>query len=155
MKALIQRVVRASVSVKDDIIGQIDRGLTIFLGVAMEDTEEDARYLANKIFKLRVFPDEDGKFNNSLLDIRGELLVVSQFTLLAETRKGCRPSFTGAAPPEEARRLFGYFVGLLRESGLKVGTGRFGEMMMVEICNDGPVTIMIDSLEKDLPRRRS
>jgi D-tyrosyl-tRNA(Tyr) deacylase len=120
----------------------------VFLGVAEGDTEKDAQYLAQKIVSLRIFADAEEKFNLSALDIGGELLLVSQFTLLADTRKGRRPSFIGAAPPEKAEKLFDYFVGLARDSGLKVATGRFQQYMQVEIHNDGPVTVMLDSREK-------
>lgn len=148
MKALLQRVSRASVSVAGEEVGRIGRGLVVFLGVAGGDEERDVQYLIQKIINLRIFADAEEKFNLSALDIRGELLLVSQFTLLADTRKGRRPSFVAAAPPEEAEALFDYFVGLARESGLKVATGRFQQYMQVEIHNDGPVTVMLDSRDK-------
>ena len=148
MKALLQRVSKASVSVADEEVGRIGKGLVVFLGVASGDTEKDAHYLAQKIAGLRIFSDEEGKFNLSALDIKGELLLVSQFTLLADTRKGRRPSFVGAAPPAQAEQLFEYFVEQARATGLKVETGRFQQHMQVEIHNDGPVTIMLDSREK-------
>ena len=148
MKVLLQRVVGASVSVAGEVVGRIGRGLVIFVGVASGDTERDVEYLAQKTVNLRIFSDEAGKFNLSALDIRGELLVVSQFTLLADTRKGRRPSFVEAAPPSEAEALFERFVEELRASGLKVETGRFQQYMQVEIHNDGPVTILLDSREK-------
>jgi D-tyrosyl-tRNA(Tyr) deacylase len=148
VKALIQRVSKASVSISGEEVGRIERGLVVFLGVAEGDTEKDAQYLAQKIVSLRIFADAEEKFNLSALDIGGELLLVSQFTLLADTRKGRRPSFIGAAPPEKAEKLFDYFVGLARDSGLKVATGRFQQYMQVEIHNDGPVTVMLDSREK-------
>ena len=122
--------------------------MVVFLGVAEEDTERDAQYLAQKIVNLRIFADAEEKFNLSALEIGGELLLVSQFTLLADTRKGRRPSFVGAAPPEKAEALFDYFVEQARESGLKVSTGRFQQHMQVEIHNDGPVTVMLDSRDK-------
>ncbi len=147
MKALVQRVSKASVSVGDQVVGSIDRGLLVFLGVAVEDSEKDAVYLADKVLNLRIFSDEAGKFNLSLLDCQGELLVISQFTLLADTRKGRRPNFITAAPPDKAESLFSSFVELLRASGLKVATGVFGGRMLVEIYNEGPVTIMLDSRE--------
>lgn len=147
MKALVQRVNKASVSVGDQVVGSIDRGLVVLLGVAADDSEKDAVYLADKVLNLRIFSDEAGKFNLSLLDCRGELLVVSQFTLLADTRKGRRPNFIAAAPPDKAEALFERFVELVRASGLKVATGLFGGRMLVEIHNDGPVTIMLDSRE--------
>ena len=148
MKALLQRVTRASVSLGDEEVGRIGRGLVVFLGVASGDTEKDAQYLAQKIVNLRIFSDEEGKFNLSALDIDGELLLVSQFTLLADTRKGRRPSFIEAAPPAQAEELFEYFVEQTRATGLKVETGRFQQYMQVEIHNDGPVTILLDSKGK-------
>jgi len=148
LKALLQRVSKASVTVNQDVIGQIGNGLVILLGVAAGDTEQDARYLADKIIGLRIFGDSQGKFNLSVSGIGGELLAVSQFTLIADTRKGRRPGFTDAAPPDEAEALFDKFVFLLRKSGLKVETGRFQAHMLVDIRNDGPVTIMLDSKEK-------
>ena len=148
MKALLQRVSKASVSIAGEEVGRIERGLVVFLAVAGGDTERDAQYLVQKIINLRIFADAEQKFNLSALDIGGELLLVSQFTLLADTRKGRRPSFVEAAPPEQAEALFDYFVGLARESGLKVATGRFQQYMQVEIHNDGPVTIMLDSRDK-------
>ena len=148
MKALLQRVTTASVSLGDEEVGRVGRGLVVFLGVASGDTEKDAQYLAQKIANLRIFSDEEGKFNLSALDINGELLLVSQFTLLADTRKGRRPSFIQAAPPAQAEELFEYFVEQTRATGLKVETGRFQQYMQVEIHNDGPVTILLDSKEK-------
>jgi len=148
VKALLQRVTAASVSTGGEVVGRIGRGLVVFVGVAAGDTGEDARYLAQKTVSLRIFSDETGKFNLSALDIGGELLVVSQFTLLASTRKGRRPSFTGAAPPLEAEALFQQFVEGAAASGLKVETGRFQQYMQVEIHNDGPVTVLLDSREK-------
>ena len=148
MKALLQRVSGASVRVANEEVGRIGRGLVVFLGVANGDTEKDAQYLAQKIVNLRIFSDEEGKFNLSALDIKGELLMVSQFTLLADTRKGRRPSFVEAAPPAQAEELFECFVGQSRATGLKVETGRFQQHMKVEIHNDGPVTILLDSRDK-------
>jgi len=148
VKALVQRVSKASVSVAGEEVGRIGRGLVVFLGVASGDTERDAQYLVQKIINLRIFADAAEKFNLSSLDINGELLLVSQFTLLADTRKGRRPSFVEAAPPEQAEALFNYAVRLARDSGLKVATGRFQQSMQVEIHNDGPVTIMLDSRDK-------
>jgi D-tyrosyl-tRNA(Tyr) deacylase len=148
VKALLQRVSRASVSIAGEEVGKIGRGLVVLLGVANGDTEKDARYLIQKIINLRIFTDAQDKFNLSALDVKGDLLLVSQFTLFADTIKGRRPSFIGAAPPEQAETLFNYAVGLARESGLKVATGRFQQHMQVEIHNDGPVTIMLDSREK-------
>jgi len=148
VKALIQRVTRASVSVASEVVGRIDRGLVVFIGVATGDTEKDAQYLAQKTVSLRIFSDEEGRFNLSALDIKGELLVVSQFTLLADTRKGRRPSFIEAAPPTQAEEIFERFVEQTRATGLRVETGRFQQYMQVEIHNDGPVTILLDSKGK-------
>ncbi|MFC1941609.1 D-aminoacyl-tRNA deacylase [Chloroflexota bacterium] len=148
MKALLQRVIEASVRIADEEVGRVGQGMVVFLGVANGDTEKDAQYLMQKIVNLRIFADTDGKFNLSALDIKGELLLVSQFTLLADTRKGRRPSFIDAAPPTLAEGLFDYFVVQARTTGLKVATGRFQQYMHVEIHNDGPVTIMLDSRDK-------
>ena len=148
MKALLQRVSRASVSVDSEEVGRIGPGLVVLVGVARGDTRQDADYLAQKVAGLRIFPDGDGRFNLSAVDVGGELLLVSQFTLLADTKKGRRLSFVSAAEPEEAESLFGYFVANMKETGLKVATGRFQEHMTVEIINDGPVTIMLDSKDK-------
>ena len=148
MKALLQRVTGASVSVDGEVVGKIGRGLVVFVGVATGDTERDVQYLAQKTVNLRIFSDDVGKFNLSALDIKGELLVVSQFTLLADARKGRRPSFVEAAPPAQAEELFERFVEEARVTGLQVETGRFQQYMQVEIHNDGPVTILLDSQEK-------
>ena len=148
MKALIQRVTSASVSVNNNIVGQIERGLVVFLGVARDDLEEDARYLANKIANLRIFANEAGEFDLSALETKGEILIVSQFTLLADLRKGRRPSFTEAAPPDKARELYEFFVDQVRSAGLSVETGTFQEYMQVEIHNDGPVTLLVESKNK-------
>ena len=148
MKALLQRVTEASVSVSDEIVGKIGQGLVILVGVANGDTEKDAQYLAQKAASLRIFADEAGRFNLSALDIKSELLVVSQFTLLADTRKGRRPSFIEAAPPAQAEELFERFVEEVCATGLRVVTGCFQQYMQVEIHNDGPVTILLDSREK-------
>jgi len=145
VKALLQRVSGASVSVAGEVVGRIGRGLVIFVGVANGDTEKDAQYLAQRTVNMRLFSDEAGRFNLSALDIQGELLLVSQFTLLADTKKGRRPSFTEAAPPTQAEQLFEQFAGQVRATGLKVETGRFQQYMQVEIHNDGPVTILLDS----------
>jgi D-tyrosyl-tRNA(Tyr) deacylase len=155
VKALVQRVSQASVCIAGEEVGKIGRGLVVLLGVAGGDEEKDAQYLMQKIVNLRIFADARSKFNLSALDINGELLLVSQFTLLADTRRGRRPSFDKAAPPELAEKLFDYCAGLARESGLKVATGRFQKYMQVEIHNDGPVTIMLDSRDKfgDSPAR--
>ena len=148
MKVLVQRVTRASFSLAGGVAGRIGRGLVVLVGVAEGDTVQDTQYLAQKVANLRIFSDEADKFNLSALDINGEMLVVSQFTLLADTRKGRRPSFIGAAPPELAEALFERFVAESRATGLKVETGRFQQYMQVEIHNDGPVTIMLESKEK-------
>ena len=148
MKVLLQRVTRASVSIGSEVVGRIGRGLVVFIGVATGDTEKDAQYLAQKTVSLRIFSDEEGRFNLSALDIKGELLVVSQFTLLANTRKGRRPSFIEAAPPAQAEEIFERFVEQARATGLRVETGRFQQYMQVEIHNDGPVTILLDSKGK-------
>ena len=148
MKALLQRVIEASVKVGGEVVGKIGQGLVVFAGIAQGDTEKDIDYLADKIVNLRIFSDEASKFNLSALEIRGEILIVSQFTLLADTRKGRRPSFAQAAAPEQAEALFNLFVARVRGSGLRVETGRFQQHMLVEIHNDGPVTIALDSKEK-------
>ncbi len=148
MKALLQRVTSASVSVDGEVVGSIGRGLVAFVGVAVGDSQKDADYLAQKLVNLRIFADHEEKFNLSALDIKAELLLVSQFTLLADTRKGRRPSFTEAAPSPQAEALFEHFVDEAKASGLKVQTGRFQQYMQVEIHNDGPVTIMLDSRDR-------
>ena len=148
MKALIQRVSRAQVNVDNEVIGKISGGLVVLVGVATGDEKADVEYLVNKIINLRIFADADSKFNLSLLDVKGELLLVSQFTLIADTRKGRRPSFTDAAPPDVAEAMFDDFVAETRKTGVKVETGKFQAHMMVELVNDGPVTIMIDSEER-------
>jgi D-tyrosyl-tRNA(Tyr) deacylase len=145
VKIVLQRVSQASVSVDAAVVGRIGPGLVVLVGIATGDTGVDAQRLARKTVELRVFGDEAGRFNLSALDVRGELLVVSQFTLLADSRKGRRPSFGEAAPLELARRLFEEFVSTARLSGLKVETGLFQQHMLVEIHNDGPVTIVLDS----------
>jgi len=150
VKALLQRVTRASVSIGGEVVGQIGPGLVVLVGVASGDTGSEAQYLAQRTVNLRIFPDEEGKFNLSILDIKGELLVVSQFTLLADTRKGRRPSFVEAAPPAQAEELIEKFIAEASTSGLKVETGQFQQYMQVEIHNDGPVTIMLDSRDKKL-----
>ena len=148
MKALLQRVAKSSVTVEGKVVGRIAQGLVVLLGVAEGDCEKDAEYLADKIVNLRIFSDDRSKFNLSTLNVNGELLVISQFTLLADARKGRRPGFSAAAPPQKAETLYNYFVNRLKQTGLKVETGEFGAHMMVEIANDGPVTIMLDSAEK-------
>jgi len=148
VKALLQRVSEATVSVGGEVVGSIGPGLVVFVGVANGDSEKDMQYLAEKTTGLRIFGDEEGKLNLSVLDTSGELLLVSQFTLIADTRKGRRPSFIEAAPPAQAEALFQQFVEQVRATGLKVATGRFQQYMQVEIHNDGPVTIMLDSRDK-------
>ena len=148
MKALVQRVSRASVSVNDRIVGKIGPGLVVLLGVAQGDSKDDASYLANKMVNLRIFADESGKSSLSALDTRGDILIVSQFTLLADTRKGRRPDFTNAAPPDLAKELYEFFVEQVRATGIKVETGLFQEHMLVEIHNNGPVTILLESKNK-------
>lgn len=145
MKALVQRVSRASVSVNDRIVGKIGPGLVVFVGVAQGDSKQDATYLANKVVNLRIFADESSKFSLSALDTKGDILIVSQFTLLGDTRKGRRPDFTSAAPPDLAKELYEFLVEQIRATGLKVETGVFQEHMLVEIHNDGPVTISLES----------
>jgi D-aminoacyl-tRNA deacylase len=145
MRAVVQRVSRASVKVGDEITGEIGRGLLVLLGVAREDTEADADYLAEKIAGLRIFEDDGGKMNLSVMDVGGAVLAVSQFTLFGDVRRGKRPSFDAAARPERARELYEYFVGQVRKAGLRCETGRFQEMMEVELINNGPVTILLDS----------
>jgi D-aminoacyl-tRNA deacylase len=148
VKALLQRVLKASVNVNGGVVGEIGQGLVALIGVANGDTEKDADYLVNKIVNVRIFTDTADKFNLSILDIKGEILLISQFTLLADARHGRRPSFTDAAPPELAEKLFNYVVDQTNRSGLKVATGRFQQHMEVEIHNSGPVTIMLDSKDK-------
>jgi len=145
MKALLQRVSSASVSIDGAEVGRIGCGRCVFVGVACGDTERDVEYRVSKLVNLRIFADEYGKFNLSALDVKGELLLVSQFTLLADATHGRRPGFTDAAPPDEAERLFDLFVEKAGATGLKTATGRFQAYMDVAIRNDGPVTIMLDS----------
>ncbi len=148
MKAVLQRVSRASVSVAGEVVGQIGRGILVLLGVEPDDTDEDARQLADRTIVLRIFDDTDGKMNLSLEEIGGSLLVVSQFTLLGDCRKGRRPSFIGAAPPELAEKLYNTFIGVAGSRGIPVATGRFRAMMDVELVNDGPVTLLLDSRKR-------
>jgi D-tyrosyl-tRNA(Tyr) deacylase len=145
MRAVIQRVARAEVRVEGAVVGSVGKGLLVLLGVAQEDDEEAARFLADKVAALRIFEDGAGKMNLALAEVGGGVLVVSQFTLLGDLRKGNRPSFTGAAPPERANALYERFCALLREKGLAVATGVFRAHMDVELVNDGPVTVMLDS----------
>ncbi len=147
MRACIQRVRRARVTVAGEIAGQIGLGQLVLLGVEQDDTSRDAQSLAEKLVGLRIFEDPDGKMNLALADVGGRMLVVSQFTLLADCRKGRRPSFTNAADPESAQRLYQVFVDEVTQRGVEVATGRFREHMEIELLNDGPVTIVIDSKE--------
>lgn len=145
MRAVLQRVTRASVRVEDETVGEIDRGLVVLLGIARDDTEQDALYLVEKITNLRVFEDEEGRMNLSLLDTQGALLVVSQFTLYGDVRRGRRPSWIEAAGPAHAEPLYEFFVREARRSVPSVATGAFRRMMLVELTGDGPVTILLDS----------
>jgi D-aminoacyl-tRNA deacylase len=145
MRVVVQRSKNAKVTVSGDITGQISKGLVLLVGVTHSDTEEDAAFLADKIVNLRIFEDEAGKMNLSLLDVGGEILSVSQFTLYGDCRKGRRPNFMEAARPEQANKLYERFNGFLREKGIKVETGIFGAMMDVELINDGPVTLIVES----------
>jgi D-tyrosyl-tRNA(Tyr) deacylase len=145
MRAVVQRVSRAQVTVANKVVGDIGRGLLVLLGVTHTDREADADYLAGKIAGLRIFEDENGKMNLDATAVGGGILVVSQFTLYGDIRRGKRPSFDAAAPPERARQLYEYFVERIRAAGLSCQTGRFQEMMRVELVNDGPVTLLMDS----------
>jgi len=145
MRAIVQRVSQASVIVDDQQVAKIGRGLHILLGIQSDDTEKHADWLAEKCINLRIFEDEDGKFNYSCTDIHGEVLVVSQFTLYGDCRRGRRPSFTNAANPEKADRLYQHFVGLLKKKGFNVETGVFAARMQCEIINEGPVTLIVDT----------
>jgi D-aminoacyl-tRNA deacylase len=148
VRAVVQRVKHAQVSVAGRIVGRIGHGMLVLLGVAAYDTEADAREMAGRILRMRIFADAAGKMNLDLAAAGGALLVVSQFTLLADTSAGRRPSFTGAAPPQQARELYGKFLSLCRASGIKTEEGEFGAMMEVELVNDGPVTFALDSRTK-------
>jgi D-aminoacyl-tRNA deacylase len=145
MRAVVQRVSRAQVTVNGNVAGEIGMGLLVFLGVGDGDTEADAAYLAEKVSGLRIFDDEQGKMNRSVQDVGGSVLAVSQFTLYGDVRRGKRPSFDAAAAPEKARQLYELFVERFRAAGLRCETGRFQEMMTVELVNEGPVTILLDS----------
>ena len=145
MRAVIQRVKSSSVTVSGELIGNIGKGLLVLLGVSSSDKNDDAKYLADKIANLRIFEDEDHKLNRSLIDMEGEMLVVSQFTLLGDCKKGRRPSFVKAAPPELANELYEQFVKHVRQKGITVKTGRFQTMMEVSLINDGPVTLIVES----------
>ena len=145
MRAVVQRVSESSVTVDGEVVGSIGPGLMVLLGVTHEDTEKEADYLADKIINLRIFSDDAGKMNRSLLDTEGEMLVVSQFTLYGDCRKGRRPSFIQAADPDKGNALYEYFVKKVRDNGVATATGRFGAMMDVSLVNDGPVTLIVES----------
>jgi D-aminoacyl-tRNA deacylase len=145
MRAVVQRVSRARVRVNGEVVGEIGLGLLVLLGVGVGDTRAEADYLAEKTIGLRIFEDADGKMNLSVAEVAGALLMVSQFTLYGDARRGKRPSFDAAAPPEQARELYEYFVEKVRAAGLRCETGRFQETMQVELVNEGPVTILLDS----------
>jgi D-tyrosyl-tRNA(Tyr) deacylase len=145
MRAVVQRVTRAKVTVKEQTIGEIKQGLVVLLGIAREDSQGDAEYLAGKIAALRIFDDEEGKMNLSVRDVNGGILAISQFTLYGDVRRGLRPSWIDAAAPEIARPLYEFFIEQVRKQVSEVATGSFGSMMQVELINDGPVTILLDS----------
>jgi D-aminoacyl-tRNA deacylase len=145
MRAVVQRVKEARVEIEGNVVGEISKGLLVFLGVGEKDTEKECEYMANKIINLRIFPDADDLMNLSILDIKGDVLVVSQFTLWGDCRKGRRPSFIEAARPEKANMLYEHFIFIIKGMGIKVATGKFQEMMDVHLINDGPVTILLDS----------
>lgn len=153
MRVVLQRVSSASVTVDGETVGSVGRGLLLLVGAAEGDGEDEARFLARKCAEMRIFPDDEGRFDRSLLDVGGEALVVSQFTLIADVRKGRRPSFTGAARPEAAEPLVAVFVEELRSLGVATETGRFGAMMDVALVNEGPVTVVVDSEVYGRPRR--
>ena len=153
MRALVQRVSKASVTVDGETIGSIDAGLVILIGIHENDEDRDAAYIVSKTVNIRIFSDDTGKFDLSALDISAELLVISQFTLYGDTRRGRRPRFSHAMPPEPAASLFDRTLRLFEQTGLKVQTGQFQAYMLVSIHNDGPVTIMIDSADRQRPRR--
>ncbi|MBN2294386.1 MAG: D-tyrosyl-tRNA(Tyr) deacylase [Pirellulales bacterium] len=154
MRACIQRVSRARVTVDGQVCGEIERGLLVLLGVGHGDTDKEAMKMAEKIVGMRIFEDDQDKMNLSVAEVEGRVLVVSQFTLLADCRKGRRPSFVGAAPPDEADRLYQVFVEAVARQGVEVATGQFQEHMYVELVNDGPVTILLDSDDLARPRNR-
>ena len=153
MRALLQRVVQASVDVDGQEVGRIGPGLVVLLGVSKEDEEADAQYLVEKLVNLRIFSDSQNRFNLSALDVGAEILLVSQFTLYADTRKGRRPDFTKAAQAQDAQRLYEHTADLLQRQGVNVATGRFQEHMQVRLQNDGPVTILLDSADRQRSRR--
>ncbi|MBO8160336.1 MAG: D-tyrosyl-tRNA(Tyr) deacylase [Thermosipho sp. (in: Bacteria)] len=145
MRAVVQRVLEASVEVDNQIIGKINKGLLVLLGVGKEDTEKDIEYLVDKIINLRIFDDKEGKMNLSLLDVKGELLIVSQFTLYGDCRRGRRPSYSDSAPPDKAKVFYSKFIEKAKKYGINVSTGSFGAYMKVSLINDGPVTLLLDS----------
>ena len=145
MRAVVQRSGKASVQVEERVIGKIEHGLVVLLGVHKQDTEKDANYLADKIANLRIFPDENGQMNRSVLDVDGEALVISQFTLFGDCRKGRRPGYSSAAPPARAKELYEVFIAALEDLGISVATGEFQAMMDVSLVNRGPVTLLVDS----------
>lgn len=144
MKIVLQRVKQAAVEVEQNVVGEIGQGVCLLVGIEKGDTPQEANYLANKIIELRVFPDEEEKMNLSLLDIQGEVLAVSQFTLAGSVKKGRRPSFDNAEEPERAEKLFSYFIDLIKQRGVKVETGIFGALMEIRLVNDGPVTFILE-----------
>lgn len=145
MRAVVQRVTKATVEVNGEIVGSINRGLLVFAGIGKDDDEKDIEYMADKVINLRIFEDRERKMNLSVRQIDGEILCISQFTLFGDCRKGRRPNFTGAAPPEQAEHLYNCFCRLLEESGVGISTGKFQAMMRINAENDGPVTILLDS----------
>lgn len=149
MKAVVQRVKSSKVTINGKIVGNIDKGFNVLFGAEEMDTKKDADYLARKISNLRIFEDENGKMNLSIKDIRGQMLIISQFTLIADTKKGNRPSFVNAMEPKEANELYEYFMKKIEEEGISVKRGIFGEDMLVDIVNDGPVTILFDTKTKE------
>ena len=153
MRALLQRVTGASVAVDGETTGAIGAGLVVLIGISRDDTEAEAAYIVEKTVNLRIFSDDEGRFQDSALDAGAEILVVSQFTLYGDTRKGRRPSFTHAAAPRDAEALFAHTLDLFRQTGLTVETGRFQAYMKVSLVNDGPVTIMLDTADRERPRR--
>ena len=153
MRAVIQRVSRARVTVEAETTGEIGPGLLVYLGIGPDDRDREVEWLTTKVAELRIFPDDQGRFDRSVTDIGGSVLVVSQFTLYADTRRGRRPSFTDAAPPEVAAPLVEAVMAALRDRGLMVAGGRFGAHMLVDAVNDGPVTIVLDSVDRERPRR--
>lgn len=150
MKVVLQRVQQASVNVQEKVVGKIGRGICLLVGIEKGDTEKDARYVSQKVVELRIFPDEEGKMNMSILDVGGEVLAVSQFTLAGSVKKGRRPSFDKSEEPHKAKELFDHFVEFIREKGVKVETGIFGAMMDVHLINDGPVTLILEGKPREI-----